>query len=151
MANNLKNALDITAEDVFQISPEKAPKLYGSKGGYYWEIGKRGSGGMVEVTDYDETGYTFDVSVPKGFEWALDPHDINHLAAAGIHDKMLEGGYDPAVASAEFDRILGYRGASRLTQEGAFWLTLFHTRYGIKSFAFIFGMFVWIIAAPFLW
>ena len=144
----MKNALDIKKEDLIQTEPEKAPKLYGSIGGYQWEIGKRGSGGFIIVEDFYESGYNFDVSVPKIAEFALDPHDVNHLVAAGIHDRMLELGYDTAVASAEFHRILEYRGASRLTREGAFWLTLFHTRYGLKAFAVLAMMFLWMIVWP---
>lgn len=145
----MKHALEIEKSDLIRVAPEKAPNLYGSIGGYEWEIGKRGSGGKIIVEDYEASNYTFDVSVPRAFEWALDPHNVTHLAAAGIHDKMLEQGYDPAVASAEFDRILEHRGASRLTQEGAFWLTLFHTRYGIKSFVVLAALFLWLALASY--
>ena len=105
-------------------------KRYGSSTGYFWDVGKKGSGLRIYVEPVDK--YSFDVSVPKALEAVFSPHNLHHLIAAGVHDKLLEEGYDPAFASAEFDRILTALGESKTTQEGAFWSTLLHTRYGLS-------------------
>lgn len=55
-------------------------------------------------------GFVVDVSAPRFLEWAIDVHNVDLLAAAAVHDYLLEEGEDYAFASAEFRRALKARG-----------------------------------------
>ena len=76
-----------------------------------WEIGRKGSGWNLFLWPSD----TADVTIPWYAEWLVhpklvDPHDPDLLAAAFVHDKLLNQGHDKAFASAEFRRALAARG-----------------------------------------
>lgn len=51
-----------------------------------WEIGCKGSGLWLIVP----TGFAFDVSVPRGLRWLVNPHDRRLLLAAALHDFTVE-------------------------------------------------------------
>lgn len=116
-----KNAKDVRA----LIKVKGARKLYGHAAGFHWELGKIGSGHFLDVPPIEE--FTFDVSVPRLLEWAFNPHNLDHLIAAAVHDLLLKEKYDAAVASAEFRRVLRGRGVSAQSGWSAFFATLWHT------------------------
>lgn len=51
-------------------------------------------------------GFAFDVSVPPGLSWLVDPHDARHFKAAALHDHMLLNGWSRITAAAEFHNAL---------------------------------------------
>ena len=137
------HALDVT--QLVKIPDTR--KRYGSLTGYYWDVGKKGSQLRIYVDPVHL--YDFDVSVPRGVEWLFDPHNIDHLVAAGIHDKLLEEGYDPAFASAEFRRVLRARGVPAKTAWKAFFGTLWHTAFNKRTAVLTVAIFLlWSILWP---
>lgn len=97
-------------------------KRYGYRDVFSWEVFSKGSGFFLVVPSYKE--YDFDVSVPKFLEWLVSPHDPILVIASGVHDRMLELGYDEAAASAEFRRVLVAFGYPRFKAWRMFTYTL---------------------------
>ena len=95
-------------------------KTYQLEAPLNWDIGKKGSGWSLLITP----GTTFDISVPRLFEWALSPHNRRVLPAAAIHDELLRRGHDSAFASSEFRRALIARGYLHWRAWGLFLATL---------------------------
>lgn len=91
-----------------------------------WDVGRKGSGWKLII----KRGFKVNVSAPGFLEWAIDVHNEDLLAAAAIHDWLLEQGFDKAFASSEFRRTLRARGLSH-----------------IKAWSFFFATLVWTIAA----
>lgn len=63
-----------------------------------WDIGKQGS----DFTLIIEPGFEFESSVPWALRWILNPHDPLYLLAACVHDHLLEAGFRPFFAAAEW-------------------------------------------------
>ena len=84
-------------------------KLYVMEVPIPWELGRKGSGHVETIP----MGFKADVSVPRLLEWAVDPHDIDILVPAALHDHLLVDGYDDAFASSEFRRALIARGMGK--------------------------------------
>ncbi len=101
----------------------KTRKLYKFHDPLTWEIGKKGSGYKLEIP----AGYQADVSTPRLLERFFDPHDLNLLVPAAIHDRLLEEGFDKAFASSEFRRALRARGVRPFKAWIMFFATLIHT------------------------
>jgi len=101
----------------------KTSKLYALTAPLLWDIGRKGSGWTLTI----EAGFHVDVSAPRFLEWLVDVHDANLLAAAAVHDYLLEMGFDKAFASSEFRRCLRARGVGRFKAWGFFFSTLFWT------------------------
>lgn len=74
-----------------------------------WEVGYRGSGLWAVVP----SGFVFDVSVPRGLRWLVDPHDRRFLPGAALHDYLLAMGWDRPRAAAEFHLALKACGVVR--------------------------------------
>ncbi|MGR3486035.1 MAG: DUF1353 domain-containing protein [Paracoccaceae bacterium] len=72
-----------------------------------WEVGRKGSG----MVYYVHAGTWFDVSVPRGLRWLVDPHDRRLRKAAALHDHMLASGWDRLTAGATFAEALRADGA----------------------------------------
>ena len=88
-----------------------------------WDIGRKGSNWKLII----KKGFKVNVSAPRFLEWAIDVHDKDLLAAAAIHDWLLEQGFDKAFASSEFRRALRARGVSHIKAWGLFFATLVWT------------------------
>ena len=73
------------------------------------EIGRPGSGLALAVP----AGFEFDLSVPPGLAWLVDPHDPAHLPAAALHDYALARGWDRVTAAALFHAALRAAGVPR--------------------------------------
>lgn len=71
---------------------------YRLKNPLVWEIGARGSGWLLFIP----AGFVFESSVPRLLRWIVDPHDRRFLAAAAVHDHLLETGYRKAFAAGEW-------------------------------------------------
>lgn len=76
-----------------------------------WKIGHKAS----PYTLYFWPTDTADVTIPWYAEplvWlgVIDPHDVDLIAAAFVHDKLLRDGFDRPFAAAEFRRALSARG-----------------------------------------
>jgi len=71
-----------------------------------WDIGVYKSGWQLILP----RSFKFDISVPRGCEWIIDPHNRDILLAAAVHDKLLTDGHDAAFASSEFRRACIARG-----------------------------------------
>lgn len=85
----------------------------------YWDIFYLGSGLTVHVP----AGYDFDVSVPKWLCWLVNPHKVEFLKAACLHDFLLESGSDRVTAAAVFHEALKADGVS-LWRRLAMWLAV---------------------------
>ena len=81
-----------------------------------WEIGMEGSGLFYTVP----VGAVFDVSIPWGLRWVLDPRDPRFHKAACIHDHMLEAGWDRPSAGGAFHAALKASGVGILTRLAMF-------------------------------
>jgi len=89
-----------------------------------WDIGRKHSHWTLIVP----VGFEVDVSAPRWLEWLIDVHSTDLLAAATVHDLLLEDGFDKAFASSEFRRCLVARGLS-----------------GVKAWAFFFAILFWTV------
>ena len=98
-------------------------KLYSLCGSLSWYVGKKDSQWLLVVPD----GYRVDVSAPRFTEWFIDVHDTDLLAAAAVHDYLLDLGFDKAFASSEFRRCLVARGVGVWKAWAFFWATLVWT------------------------
>lgn len=107
--------------DFIKIKSSRRDYLLGSD--LSWDIGQKGSSWKLII----KKGFKVNVSAPRLLEWAIDVHDKNLLAAAAIHDWLLEQGFDKAFASSEFRRALRARGVSHVKSWGLFFATLFWT------------------------
>lgn len=87
--------------------------------GFRWEIGHKGSSLWVEVP----AGETFDVSVPRGLRWLIDPHNPKYHRAAALHDSLLSRGWDRLSAGAVFGNALKAEGLPSRTRL-LMWLTV---------------------------
>ena len=67
-----------------------------------WEIGRKGSGLRYIV----QSGFRFDVSVPKILRWAFNPNDKRFLKAAALHDHMLQSEWSRIESAAVFHEAL---------------------------------------------
>lgn len=75
------------------------------------QLGTPAAGLFLEVPP----GFEFDVSVPRGLRWLIDPHDPRFLAAAALHDFALHRlGWPREVAAAPFGHALRVARVSRL-------------------------------------
>ena len=75
-----------------------------------WEIGVKGSGLWITVP----VGFTFDVSIPSGLQWLMDPHDARYRKAAALHDYAIHELEWPRVAAASlFSEALRAQGLGR--------------------------------------
>jgi hypothetical protein len=88
-----------------------------------WEIGRKGSG-KPEIIP---VGFEFDFSVPRLLEWLVDPHDADNLAAAALHDWLLDDGYDRPFSASEFRRVLVARGVKSAKAWVKYFAVLFWT------------------------
>ena len=88
-----------------------------------WDIGRKGSSWRLII----KKGFKVNVSAPRLLEWAIDVHDTDLLAAATIHDWLLDESFDKAFASSEFRRALMARGVSHIKAWGLFFATLVWT------------------------
>lgn len=102
---------------------EGSKKLYRLGEDLHWHIGRKDSDWVLVIP----SGYEADVSAPRGLHWSIDVHDFNVLAAAAIHDNLLDLGFDKAFASSEFRRALKARNISKGKAWGLFFATLFWT------------------------
>lgn len=75
-----------------------------------WHIGHR-NGPLFIV----EPGFKFDVSVPRWLWWLVNPHRLEYLKAAALHDKMLTSTdqWSRGVAAAVFYEALKADGVGR--------------------------------------
>lgn len=99
-----------------------------------WQIGrhaKRPASHIWQLIIWP--GETADVTIPPYAEWLvwlklIDPHDRDLIAAAFVHDKLLNEGFDKRFAAAEFRRALVARNwKTPLKRELAYWGVYFHT------------------------
>lgn len=94
-----------------------------------WKIGAKHSRWSLYFWPHDRA----DVTVPWYAEWLvaldiLDPHDPGLIAAAFVHDKLLNEGFDKRFAAAEFRRVLVARDwKNPVMRELAYWGVYFHT------------------------
>lgn len=63
-----------------------------------WSLGKKGSPYILEIPE----GREFESSVPRWLWWAMSPNDPRFLLSALVHDHLLEEGYRPFFAAAEW-------------------------------------------------
>lgn len=63
-----------------------------------WSLGKKGSPYILEIPK----GREFESSVPWFLHWIMSPDDPRFLLSACIHDHLLEAGYRPFFAGAEW-------------------------------------------------
>lgn len=101
-------------------------KAYTLGADMHWPMGRSDSPYILVI----KRGYRVDVTAPRWAEKFIDVHDHDLLAAAAVHDYLLEMGYDKAFASAEFRRCLRARGFSSIEAWTAFFLTLIWTTLG---------------------
>jgi hypothetical protein len=73
-----------------------------------FELGFKGSGFTYTVP----ADFIFDVSVPRGLKWLINPHNPKYLKAAAIHDHMLVSGWDRPTAGGVFQAALKVSGVS---------------------------------------
>lgn len=104
---------------------EGTRKRYGFTEWFEHELGYVGSGLWINIPPIDQ--YDFDVSVPRYLEWAQSPHELCVVVGAGIHDYMLENGWDPIVASAEMKRVVEQYGGTPRKGWKIFFSTFFVT------------------------
>lgn len=90
-----------------------------------WDIGKKSSGWTLTMPAQT----TFNLSVPKAFEWLISSHDRQLLPAACVHDELLRLGFDKPFAAAEFRRACTARGVKPLKAWALFFATLFWTSF----------------------
>lgn len=68
-----------------------------------WEVGAKGSGLWLTIP----TGFWFDVSIPRGLRWLMDPHDPRYRLAACLHDYALHQlGWSRVSAASMFEQGL---------------------------------------------
>jgi hypothetical protein len=101
-----------------------------------WQIGKHWppqKGGVHRWQLHIWPSDRFDVTIPTYAEWLvaldiIDPHDPDLIAAAAVHDKLLNLGYDKRFAAAEFRRALvARRWKNPVMRELAYLGVYFHT------------------------
>ncbi len=74
-----------------------------------WDIGRKDSGLRYIVP----SGFRFDVSVPKVFQWAFNPKDKKFLKAAALHDHMLINEWSRIESGAIFHEALKADGVNK--------------------------------------
>lgn len=116
-----------TFEDFALVAGER--KLYVLQSDLCWNVGKKDSGYLLELP----LGTTFDISIPRLFEWLLNPHDRRVLLAAALHDELLRRGFDIGFASAEFRRAAIARHYPGWKAWGLFGATLIWTAASRKK------------------
>lgn len=90
-----------------------------------FDLGFKGSGFSYTVPK----NFKFEVSIPKGLRWILNPHNPKYLKAAVIHDHMLERGWDRPTAGGVFQaalKVSGVGSAKRLAMFFAVTLWKWH-------------------------
>lgn len=74
-----------------------------------WHIGKYPSKFILTI----KKDFEFDISVPRVFEWFLDPHNPKILLASAVHDHFIQEGFDESFCTNEFKRAAIASGSNK--------------------------------------